>query len=58
MKTNTCKKCGLTVPITCSKCDRVVDINVIGEGCLVKANKCMDCTSVPIIKDVCHELKT
>ena len=34
------------------------DIKVVGEGCLVKANKCMDCTSVPIITDVCHELKT
>ena len=57
MKTNTCKKCGLKIPLTCSKCDRVIDVNVTGEGCLVKENKCFDCTSVPIIKDVCHELK-
>ena len=54
MKTFNCKKCGLTIPATCSKCDRVVDI----EGCLVKENKCLDCSSVPIIKDVCLEQKT
>ena len=36
----------------------VVDIKVTGEGCLVKENKCFDCSSVPIIKDVCLEQKT
>ena len=50
-----CKKCGLTIPVTCSQCDRIVDIKVVGEGCLVKENKCLDCTTVPIIKDVCLE---
>ena len=55
MKTYSCKKCGLTIPVTCSQCDRVVDIKIVGEGCLVKENKCLDCSSVPIIKDVCLE---
>ena len=34
---------------------RVVDVKIVGEGCLVKENKCLDCTTVPIIKDVCLE---
>ena len=55
MKTYSCKKCGLTIPVTCSQCYRVVDIKIVGEGCLVKENKCLDCTTVPIIKDVCLE---
>ena len=52
MKTYNCKKCGLTIPASCSKCDRIIDVKVNGEGCLVKENKCLDCSSVPIIKDV------
>ena len=52
MKTYNCKKCGLTIPVSCSKCDRTIDVTVTGEGCLVKENKCLDCSSVPIIKDV------
>ena len=52
-----CKKCGLTISSTCSKCDRTIDVQVSGEGCLVKENKCLDCASVPIIKDVCLEQK-
>tara|TARA_Y100001970_G_C13547382_1_gene515182 strand:+ start:187 stop:363 length:177 start_codon:yes stop_codon:yes gene_type:complete len=55
MKSVRCYKCGLTIPITCSQCDRVVDVKVLGEGCLVKENKCLDCASVPIIKDICLE---
>ena len=55
MKIYRCYKCGLTIPVTCSKCDRVVDVKVTGEGCLVKENKCLDCSNVPIIKDVCLE---
>ena len=58
MKTYNCKKCGLTIPASCSKCDRTIDVKVTGEGCLVKENKCLDCSSVPIIKDVCLEQKT
>tara|TARA_X000000368_G_C22608878_1_gene527069 strand:- start:43 stop:222 length:180 start_codon:yes stop_codon:yes gene_type:complete len=58
MKTYSCKKCGLTIPVSCSKCDRTIDVTVTGEGCLVKENKCIDCSSVPIIKDVCLEQKT
>ena len=45
-------------PVSCSKCDRVIDVKITGEGCLVKENKCFDCSSVPIIKDVCLEQKT
>ena len=58
METFNCKKCGLTIAATCSKCDRVIDVKISGDGCLVKENKCFDCTSVPIIKDVCLEQKT
>ena len=53
-----CKKCGLTVSSVCSKCDRVIDVKISGDGCLVKENKCFDCASVPIIKDVCLEQKS
>ena len=42
MKTYNCKKCGLTIPVSCSKCDRVVDVKIIGEGCLVKENKWLE----------------
>ena len=56
MNTYSCKKCGLTIPVTCSQCDRVVDIKVVGEGCLVKENKCLDCGSY--YKDVCLEQTT
>ena len=49
MKTYSCKKCGLTIPMTCSQCDRVVDIKIVGEGCLVKENKCLDCRVVQFI---------
>ena len=58
IQTYNCKKCGLTISASCSKCDRVIDVKVSGDGCLVKENKCFDCTSVPIIKDVCLEQKT
>tara|TARA_A100000164_G_C21417449_1_gene545088 strand:- start:31 stop:216 length:186 start_codon:yes stop_codon:yes gene_type:complete len=58
MQTYNCKKCGLAIPMSCSKCERVIDVKITGEGCLVKENKCFDCASVPIIKDVCLEQKT
>jgi len=58
METFNCKKCGLTIASTCSKCDRVIDVKINGDGCLVKENKCFDCKSVPIIKDICLEQKT
>ncbi len=58
MQTYNCKKCGLTISASCSKCDRVIDVKISGDGCLVKENKCFDCTSVPIIKDVCLEQKS
>ena len=58
MQTYNCKKCGLTISASCSKCDRVIDVKLSGDGCLVKENKCFDCTSVPIIKDICLEQKT
>ena len=55
MKTETynCKKCGLSISSTCSKCDRVVDIKVLDDGCIVQTTKCSDCASVPVIKDIC-----
>ena len=49
MKTYRCYKCGLTIPVSCSKCDRVIDVKIIGEGCLVKENKCLDCTDVSLV---------
>ena len=58
MQTYNCKKCGLTISASCSKCDRVIDVKLSGDGCLVKENKCFDCTSVPIIKDVCLDQKS
>ena len=29
-----CKKCGLTITSICSKCDRVVDVKVLDNGCI------------------------
>ena len=52
METFNCKKCGLTIPVNCSKCDRVIDIKLSNDGCLIQTNKCYDCISVPIINDV------
>ena len=44
-----CKKCGLTISSTCSKCDRKVDVKVLDDGCLVQLTKCGDCANVPVI---------
>ena len=52
-QTYNCKKCGLTISSTCSKCDRVVDVKVMDDGCLVQVTKCSDCANVPVIKDIC-----
>ena len=52
-----CKKCGLTISSTCSKCDRKVDVKVLADGCLVQLTKCGDCANVPVIKDVCSQQK-
>ena len=52
-----CKKCGLTVSSICSKCDRVVDVKVLDNGCIVQQTKCDDCANVPVIKDVCSQQK-
>ena len=35
-----CKKCGLTITSICSKCDRVVDVKVLDNGCIVQKTKC------------------
>ena len=47
-----CKKCGLTIASTCSKCERVY-VKVMDDGCLVQITKCGDCANVPVIKDIC-----
>ena len=31
-----CKKCGLTISSTCSKCDKIVDVEVLDDGCIVQ----------------------
>ena len=52
-KTYNCKKCGLTISENCSKCNRVVDVKILDDGCIVKLTKCSDCADIPVIKDVC-----
>ena len=52
-----CKKCGVTIASTCSKCDRTVDVKVLDDGCIVQLTKCGDCANVPVIKDVCSQQK-
>ena len=52
-----CKKCGLTIASTCSKCERTVDVRVLDDGCIVQLTKCEDCANVPVIKDVCLQQK-
>ena len=50
MNTYSCKKCGLTIPVTCSKCDRVVDIKVTGEGCLTKKINVLTAQAYQLLK--------
>ena len=52
-----CKKCGLTISSTCSKCNKVVDVEVLDDGCIVQKTKCGDCANIPVIKDVCSQQK-
>ena len=56
-QTYNCKKCGLTLSSTCSKCAQVVDVKVLNDGCIVQLTKCFDCANVPVIKDICTESK-
>ena len=52
-----CKKCGLTISSTCSKCDKIVDVQILDDGCIVQKTKCSDCANTPVIKDVCEQKK-
>ena len=52
-KTYNCKKCGLTISEKCSKCNRVIDVKILDDGCIVKLTKCSDCADIPVIKDIC-----
>ena len=42
LETHNCRKCGLTISATCSKCHRVVDVKKLDDGCIVKVTKCGD----------------
>ena len=53
IENHNCKKCGLTISSTCSKCDKIVDVEVLDDGCIVQKTKCVDCANAPVIKDVC-----
>ena len=53
LETHNCRKCGLTISATCSKCHRVVDVKKLDDGCIVKVTKCGDCANTPVIKDIC-----
>jgi hypothetical protein len=52
-QTFNCKKCGLTIKSTCSKCNRTVNVKELDDGCIVQTTKCNDCANMPVIKDVC-----
>ena len=52
-----CRKCGLTISSTCSKCDKIVDVEVLDDGCIVQKTKCLDCANIPVVKDVCVQQK-
>ena len=52
-QTYICIKCGLTISSTCSKCERIVDVKVLDDGCIVQTTKCSDCANTPVIKDIC-----
>ena len=54
-QTYNCKKCILTISSTCSKCDRVVDVKVMDDGCLVQVTKCGDCANVPVMNLRCSK---
>ena len=40
-ETYNCKKCGLSISSTCSKCDRVVDVKVLDDGCIVQTKNAL-----------------
>ena len=52
-----CKKCVLIISSTCSNLDKVVDVEVLDDGCIVQKTKCLDCANAPVIKDVCEQQK-
>ena len=53
LETHNCRKCGLTISATCSKCHRIVDVKKLDDGCIVRVTKCGDCANTPVIKDIC-----
>ena len=53
LETHNCRKCGLTISATCSKCHRIVDVKKLDDGCIVKVTKCGECASTPVIRDIC-----
>ena len=55
-QTYNCKKCGLTISSQCSKCERVVDVKVLDDGCIVQSTKCAECANTPVIKDICEKI--
>ena len=52
-----CKKCGLTISSTCSRCDKIVDVQILDDGCIVQKTKCFDCANAPVVRDVCEQQK-
>ena len=38
-------------------CDKIVDVEVLDDGCIVQKTKCLDCANAPVIKDVCEQQK-
>ena len=45
--------CKLRISSQCSKCHRIVDVKKIDDGCIVRKLKCKNCSSSPVIKDIC-----
>ena len=52
-----CKKCGLTISSTCSKFEKIVDVEVLDDSRIVQKTKCGDCANIPVIKDICIQQK-
>ena len=54
LETYNCRKCGLTISSTCSKCHRVVDVKKLDDGCIVQVTKCRECANMLLKIFVLH----
>ena len=37
--------------------DKVVDVEILDDGCIVQKTKCGTCANAPVVKDICSQQK-